>query len=71
MCESYIFKKNIFEFHALPFQRNVVEGTPALERLKLVREIWDFSFSDLCSLFQSLENWKEMQPKEELVLGDE
>ena len=26
MCESYIFQINIFEFRALPFQRNVVEG---------------------------------------------
>ena len=39
--------------------------------LKLVREISVSSFRDFCSSFQSLaaENWKEMQPKEELVLG--
>ena len=39
--------------------------------LKLVREISVSSFRDFCSSFQSLaaENWKERQPKEELVLG--
>ena len=39
--------------------------------LKLVREIRVSSFSDFCSLFQSLaaENWKERRPKQELALG--
>ena len=39
--------------------------------LKLVREIWDSSFSDFCSSFQSLaaENWKERRSKQELALG--
>ena len=39
--------------------------------LKLVREISVSSFRDFCSSFHSLaaENWKERQPKEELVLG--
>ena len=39
--------------------------------LKLVREISVSSFRYFCSLFHSLaaENWKERQPKKELVLG--
>ena len=39
--------------------------------LKLVREVRVSSFSDFCSLFQSLaaENWKERWLKEELALG--
>ena len=39
--------------------------------LKLVREIWVSSFSDCCSLIQSLaiENWKEKRPNEQLALG--
>jgi hypothetical protein len=39
--------------------------------LKLVREVRVYSFSDICSLFQSLavENCNERWPKEELALG--
>ena len=39
--------------------------------LKLAREVRVSSFSDFCSLFQSLaaENCKERRPKKELVLG--
>ena len=39
--------------------------------LKLVREMGFSSFSDFCSLFQSVaaENWKKRWPKEDLDLG--
>ena len=39
--------------------------------LKLVREMGISSFSDFCSLFQSVaaENWKERRPNEELAMG--